>query len=148
MSQLWSREGSWQRKIKDLADLTGSNTAVVATLSNCAPDTTKVLCPWHCKSSVPLAPQKCSCMCSLHEQSPSAQIFKPTQVVSEITSLSGVWASSGWSVVFLVYLWKLFHSFHFPRELNGSHYNLSQCPKMVSGQSPPPTPCVLDWQSL
>ena len=34
-----------------------------------------------------LAPQKCSCMCSPHEQSSSVQIFKPTRVVSEITSL-------------------------------------------------------------
>ena len=37
---------------------------------------------------MPLAPQKCSHMHSSLEQIPSAQIFTPTWVVSEITSLN------------------------------------------------------------
>ena len=116
----------------------GPNTAAVATWSNCAPGTTKFLCPWHHKNVHLCTHHMSKVLLHRYLNQPRWCLRSPLS--------SGVQASLGWSVVFLIYLQKFFHSHHSPREQNGWHYPLSQCPKTVSGQRPPSTPSVLDWQ--
>ena len=150
LPQLWSRQGSWWKYTEDLADLTGSNTTVVATQSNCAPGTTKgpmplalqrVLCSWHCKSSVPFAPQKCSCICAhcLSKVLLHRCWNQPMSGVCNHLSHEVCGPPQDGVVGNLVYLWKFFCSHDSPGNGMDHTYHSSWCPKMVSGQSPPLT---------
>ena len=112
-------------KIKDLSDLFGPNTTVVALWSTCAPGTSKVL--YH---------KKCSHICSPHEQSFLCRSTDQHKQCLKSPLSPGVQSSLGWVVFLLIYPEKLFCSCYSPWEWNRLSYHSPWHPMMLSWQSP------------
>ena len=119
--QLQLRVGSWQKRHKIYLTWMIQHRVCHTMIDSrpwhfkkfSTPSTSKVLCPWHHKSSVPLAPQNLH-TCSPCEQSSLHRFFMPTRVVSEVTSLLRCPVLLGMGLVLPLLPWEVLFCLMFP----------------------------------
>ena len=92
-----------------------------------APGSLNVQCPWHFQCSVPLA----------LSQKFTVHLSSPAQVDSGTTSLYRLPVCLRMELELPSLLWFSFHSPHSPFKWSGLWQDRSQCPPVVTGQSPP-----------